>query len=94
MRTGEKIYYIDYEISGDTYTVMSTIQSDGKSGLAPGNYYMVTIDKTKSLKTYPVSVKDVDRRGGKYFSTPEKAAAAYIEYRDTLRKRGIRPHFG
>ena len=94
MKAGEKLYYIDYEASGDSYTVMSTVQMDEKSGLIPGNYYMVTIDKTKSLKTYPVSVKDVDRRGGKYFSSPEKAAAAYVAMRNEMRQRGVRPHFG
>lgn len=94
MKTGDKLYYIDYEQSGASYTIMSTVQSHGDKELPEGNYYMVKVDSIKSLKTFPVSVKAIDRRGGKYFSTPEKASAAYIEYRDFLRKRGIKLHFG
>ena len=94
MKPGDKLYYIDYEESGDSYTIMSTVQVNEKKEVPPGNYYMVTIDKTKSLKTYPIPVKQVDRRDGRYFSSPDKAAAAYIAYRDEIRKRGVKPHFG
>ncbi len=94
MRPGDKLYYIDYEDTGASYTVMSSKQSDGSKGLPAGNYYMVKVDAIKSLKTYPVSVRSVDRHDGKYFSTPEKAKEAYKKYREHLKAIGVKEHFG
>ena len=94
MRPGDKLYYIDYEKSGDSYTVMSSMQSDGSKDLPRGNYYMIKVDSIQSLKTFPVPVKSVDRSDGKYFSTPEKAKEAYKRYKEHLKRIGVKEHFG
>ena len=95
MRPGDKLYYLDYEETGCSYTIMSSKQSSGGGGGLPaGNYYMVKIDSLKSLKTYPVSVRSVDRHDGKYFSTPEKAKEAYKRFKEHLKEIGVKEHFG
>jgi len=87
LKRGDKIYYIDYEESGNSYTVtgLSVLPRNElfKGGVA---YAIHADDLPFATGHYTVLLDEIDQGDGRFFSTPEKAREAYIAFRQKNEK--------
>ena len=87
LNINDKIYYIDYEESGSVYTVKKIVEEKKNSILPPGLYYAIHADNLSDCTGYySISVDSVDNDVDRFFSTPEKAHDAYVNFK---KQRGL-----
>lgn len=87
---GDKIYYIDFEDSKASYTVLEIRNAKPGSFVKGGPYYYVHSDNlSNATGYYPIFVEEVDKEGGRgrFFSTPKKAHEAYEKFKINVAKK-------
>lgn len=90
---GNKIYYIDYEDSKSSYTIVDIIevkQENPGRVMKPELYYYVHSDNlSNATGYYPIFAEEVDRDDdcGRFFSSSEKAHKAYKKYKSRMAEK-------
>lgn len=78
LKVGDKIYYIDYEISKASYTIQSIYEVKDNPLMKSGTYYIIHADNCSNLSGYySLLAKNIDFQTGRFFSSPENAHEGY-----------------
>ena len=89
LNVGDKIYYLDYEYSHNSYTIVRIEKININEYIKDGSYYQIYPDSLPNgVGYYLVPVEQVDTINIKdrYYSSPEIAHEAYLRYME-WRKR-------
>lgn len=78
LNIGDKIYYMDYEESGASYTIEGIFEVKNNPVMKDGLYYSVHSDKLPiETGRYTIAASNIDLENSRFFSSAEKASAAY-----------------
>ena len=81
LEEGDKIYYIDYEESGNSYTICDIFFKKGNDFCKGGLSYSIHSDQLNGMTGYyDLLVSQVDNPKDRFFSSPEKAHDAYAKF--------------
>lgn len=81
LKEGDKIYYIDYEESGCSYTVCDIFFKKDNDLCKGGLSYSIHSDSLSQMTGYyDLLVSQVDDPADRFFSSPEKAHEAYAKF--------------
>lgn len=81
LNIGDKIYYMDYEDSGASYTIEGIFEVKDNPVMKDGLYYNVHSDRLPAeTGYYPVKVDCVDAKITRFFSSADKAKKAYQKH--------------
>jgi len=90
LNKGSKIYYIDYEESEASYTIIAMQFVKNHEFYPDGILYTVHSDSfSQSSGYYPMHEYSIDKEDGRFFTTPEKAHDAYeafLKQKSNLRR--------
>lgn len=81
LNVGDKIYYIDYEESEASYTIIKIIES---------NFYCIHSDKLPNATGYhviPINIVDSNNIKDRFFSSPKLAHIGYCKFKDWLKEK-------
>lgn len=88
LSVGSKVYYIDYEETGVAYTVTGKEQITEHPVFPEGILYTIHVDNLPMLTGYyPLHESNIDKDGGHFFSTPEKASEAYTKFKEYAKQK-------
>lgn len=85
LNVGDKIYYLDYEDSHSSYTIVQIEEINNNEYIKDGSYYHVHSDSfPNGVGYYLVSAEQVDTNNIKdrYYSSPEKAHESYLRFKE------------
>ncbi len=83
LKIGAKIYYIDYEDSKNSYTIVKEPELNSFGQLV----YTIHSDQlSKATGYYPLPVDAIDDMNHRFFSTQEKAHEAYVKFLNKRRQ--------
>ena len=74
-----KIYFLDYEVSGRSYTITGIYEVHGNDFQKTGIWYSIHSDKLSDATGY-YSILDDSVDKDRFFSTPELAHEAYLKF--------------
>lgn len=78
LKVGDKIYYIDYEVSKTSYTIQSIYEVKDNSFMKSGTYYRIHADNCSDLSGYSqLPIENIDSKTGRFFSSQENAHERY-----------------
>lgn len=86
LKLKDKIYYIDFEESHASYTIVKIDEVDNNI------IYQVHSDQLPSLTGYyPLAAESIDNDGDRFFSSPELAHDGYVKFKEKReRKRNVK----
>ena len=83
LNVGDKVYYLDYEDSHHSYTIVKAPELNSLGLLC----YTIHSDQLSNLTGYyPLLVDVIDKPESRFFSSPEKAKQAYEIFKQKRRQ--------
>ena len=89
LKIGNKIYYIDYEESKASYTIVGISKVINNKFQKDGFYYDIHSDLLSNATGYysiPINVVDSDNLNTRFFSSPVLAHIAYSKFKKKIKK--------